>query len=127
LHGVTGHHNETSSEAQLLPHSLDPLFTSETWLTMRGIELVSGATEPIGLSRLVSRIRVPVLLIASNTSGERRIDQIYRDRIGGNASLWYLPDTAHIGGLSAHPAEYSARVNAFLAHALGGRSIGKSP
>ncbi len=108
----------TLTDDQLLEHGLGPVFTSVTWLTMRGTELVSGESEPTGLSQLVGRIRVPVLLIASSASGERAIDQIYRDRIGRSASLWYLPDTGHTGGLSAHPAQYAAHVDAFLAGAL---------
>jgi fermentation-respiration switch protein FrsA (DUF1100 family) len=32
----------TLTDDQLLPHSLAPVFTSSTWLTMRGTELVSG-------------------------------------------------------------------------------------
>ena len=111
----------TLTDDQLVPHGLGPVFKSVTWLTMRGTELVSGETEPPGLSRIVGRARVPVLLIASNPSGERTIDQIYRDRIGRNASLWYLPDTGHTAGLSSHPAQYAARVDAFLASALRGR------
>ena len=59
-----------------------------------------------------------VLLIASNAMGERAIDQIYRDRIGRNASLWYLPDAGHNGGLSTHPAQYAPRIESFLASAL---------
>jgi hypothetical protein len=94
------------------------VFTSVTWLTMRGTELVSGESEPPGLSEIASRIHVPVLLIASNARGERAIDQIYRDRVGRRASLWYLPDTRHTRGLSEHPAQYGARVDAFLARAL---------
>ena len=85
----------TLADDQLLPHGLGAVYTSVTWLTMRGTGLVSGETEPTGLSRLVGRIRVPALLIASNASGERTIDQIYRDRIGRTASLWYLPDAGH--------------------------------
>ena len=73
-------------------------------------------TEP-----LVARIRVPVLLIASNASGERAIDQIYANRIGREASLWYLPDARHTGGLSAHPVQYAARVDSFPATALRGQ------
>ncbi|MHB1837665.1 MAG: alpha/beta hydrolase [Solirubrobacteraceae bacterium] len=111
----------TLTDSRLLPHSLSPVFTSETWLTMLGTELVTGETEPAGLSRLVARIHVPVLLIASNASGERTLDRIYRDRIGPNASLWYLPDAAHTAGLSTHPARYAARVDSFLATALAGR------
>ena len=111
----------TLTDDQLLEHGLSPVFTSVTWLTMRGTELVSGESEPAGLSRLVGRIRAPVLLIASNASGERAIDQIYRDRIGRTASLRYLPDTPHTGGLSAHRAQYAAHVDTFLAAALRGR------
>ena len=108
----------TLSDDQLLPHSLSPVFTSATWLTMRGTELVSGEPEPAGLSRIVGHICVPVLLIASNAMCERAIDQIYRDRTGRNASLWYLPDAGHTGGLSTHPAQYAPRIESFLASAL---------
>jgi pimeloyl-ACP methyl ester carboxylesterase len=111
----------TLSDDRLLPHGLAPVFTSVTWLTMRGTELVSGETEPTGLGRLVSRIRVPVLLIASNAHGEQAIDLIYTGRMGRTASLWYLPDAGHTRGLSTHPTQYAARVDAFLATALAGR------
>jgi pimeloyl-ACP methyl ester carboxylesterase len=85
---------------------------------MRGAELVSGETEPTGLGRVVGRIRVPVLLIASNAKDERTIDSMYRERIGANASLWYLPDAGHTDGLTVHPEQYAARVDSFLTSAL---------
>lgn len=53
------------------------------------------------------------LLIASNATGERAIDQIYRDWLGPTASLWYLRDTAYTRGLSAHPKQYAAHVDSF--------------
>ena len=59
--------------------------------------------------------------LASSASGERAIDQAYRDRIGPRASVWYLPDTGHTAGLSTHPVQYAARALAFLAKALQGR------
>lgn len=111
----------TLGDNQLVPHALAPVFTSVTWLTMRGTELVSGQGEPAPLRQIVKRVHVPVLLIASNESGERATDQAYRDRIGPNASLWYLPDAPHTKGLTTHPVEYAARVEAFLARALDGR------
>ena len=111
----------TLADDQLVPHGIGPVFTSATWLTMHGTELVSGESEPPGLNQIVDRIHVPVLLIASNANGERAIVQIYRERIGRNAGLWYLPDTPHTDGLSAHPAQYTARIDAFLAGALRGR------
>lgn len=110
----------TLADDQLSAHGIGPVFTSETWLTMRGTELISGESEPPGLSQIAGRIHVPVLLIASNASGEHAIDQVYRERIGPRASLWYLPHTGHNGGLNAQPAQYTARVDAFLADALGG-------
>ena len=64
---------------------------------------------------MVRRIRVPVLLIASNDAGERQIDEVYRDRIGAGAALWYVPDAGHTKALATHPAAYAARVTAFLA------------
>jgi uncharacterized protein len=108
----------TLADDQLSAHGIGPVFTSMTWLTMRGTELISGESEPPGLSQIAGRIHVPVLLIASSASGERAIDQVYRERIGPRASLWYLPDARHTDGLSAHPAQYTARVDAFLAEAL---------
>lgn len=111
----------TLADDNLVGHGLRPVFTSVTWLTMRGAELVSGEKEPAGLGRLVARIRVPVLLISSNAIGEHTIDQIYRDRIGQSATLWYIPDTSHTGGLGKHPQEYAAHVDTFLAVALQGR------
>jgi predicted acyl esterase len=108
----------TLTDDQLVRHGLGPVFTSVTWLTMRGTVLVSGETEPAGLSQIVGRIRVPALLIASDAKGERAIDQIYRNRIGRNASLWFLPDARHSGGLSTHPDVYAARIGSFLASAL---------
>jgi hypothetical protein len=86
---------------------------------------MSLVTQPLAMVALLfpagANARVPVLLIASNANGERTIDQVYRDRIGRTASLWYLPDTGHTRGLSAHPTPYAARVDAFLTTALAGR------
>jgi fermentation-respiration switch protein FrsA (DUF1100 family) len=111
----------TLADNQLVPRGLAPVFTSVTWLTMRGTELLSGDLEPAPLTQIVHGIHVPVLLIASNKGGERAIDQVYRDRIGADASLWHLSDVEHTDGLNAHPLDYAARVRAFLAAALAGR------
>ena len=108
----------TLGDDQVISHGRRPVFTSVTWLTMRGAELVSGDSEPTPLKQIVGLIRVPVLLIASNANGERAIDQAYQDRIGPRASLWYLPDTAHTAGLSTHPVQYAAHALAFLAKAV---------
>jgi hypothetical protein len=89
----------TLGDQQIVAHGLSPVFVSEVWLTMHAIELVSGENEPPPLKTIVGHIRVPVLLIASNAPSERAIDNVYRQRIGPNAALWYLPDIGHISGL----------------------------
>jgi pimeloyl-ACP methyl ester carboxylesterase len=97
---------------------LTPVLLSATWLTFRATELISRDDEPAPLKNLVGRIRVPVLLIASNDVGERKIDNAYRNRIGDNATLWYVPDAAHTKALDTHPQAYATHVVAFLATAL---------
>lgn len=97
------------------------LRTSVTWLTMRTTELFSGEGEPAPLRGIVERITAPVLLIASNARDERAIDQAFRNRIGQNATLWYVGDAQHTKALNIHPAAYRARVASFLASALHGR------
>ena len=107
----------TLGDDQLTAHGLAPVFVSVTWLTMRAIELTASETEPQPLKTILHRVRVPVLLIASNSPNERRIDEAFRARMR-RASLWYLPDVGHTGALGSHPDAYAARVSAFLRRAL---------
>ncbi len=95
-----------------------PLALSGDWLGVRATELIGGVTEPASLRSIVGNIRVPVLLIASSEPSELEHNAAYRDAIGGNATLWYLPDAGHIQGLTAHPEEYTDRTTAFLATSL---------
>jgi uncharacterized protein len=96
-----------------------PLALSANWLSMRATELISGLTEPPSLESIVGNIRVPVLLIASNNIwGELADDQVYRDRIGKTATLWYVPDAGHTEALNMHPQDYTVRVTTFLKAAL---------
>jgi hypothetical protein len=108
----------TLGDSQLVPHALSPVFVSVTWLSMRATELLSGESEPAALNTILHRVHVPVLLIASNAPNERATDQIFRDRIGPSASLWYVADAGHTKALDIHPQAYAARVGAFLRAAL---------
>jgi hypothetical protein len=65
------------------------------------------------------RIRVPVLLIASNRGGERTIDDALRRGIGRRAQLWYVGDAGHTQALERHPRRYTDRIGAFLDAAIG--------
>ena len=104
----------TLGDNQLVRHGLAPVFTSETWLTMRGIEVISGETEPPPLKSVVGRIHIPVLLIASNAPHEQEIDTSYRQRIGPTASLWYVRDAGHTNAFDEHPQAYAKQVLGFL-------------
>ncbi len=95
-----------------------PVALSVDWLSMRATELLSGVPEPPVLVSIVGKIHVPVLLIASNKPGELTDDQVYRARIGANATLWSVPDAGHVEALQTHPHDYTARVTAFLMAAL---------
>jgi dienelactone hydrolase len=87
---------------------------SVNWLGMRATELFSGDEEPKPLIDEGGAIHTPVLLIASNAPDELALDRAYRQRIGGNARLWRVPDASHTKALERHPAAYSARVAGVL-------------
>jgi alpha-beta hydrolase superfamily lysophospholipase len=92
---------------------------SVSWLSMRATELLSGTSEPPALGDIVSRIQVPVLLIASNARDEARVDRAYQQRIGERAQLWHVADAGHTRALDRHPLAYAARVSRFLDAAVG--------
>ncbi len=104
----------TQGDEELVSHGPGPLYASVSWLTMREVELASGAGEPAPLNRLVGRVRVPVLLIASSGGDERTVDAAYAQRMGANATLWYIANAQHTEGLRTVPRDYTVRVLAFL-------------
>ena len=109
----------TLGDQRLVTHGLAaPIALSSAWLLMREAEILSGTAEPPPLEDIVGRIRVPVLLVASGAAGERVVDEAFRSRIGAQARLWYLPDTAHTRGLAAHREQYTIRATRFLDAAL---------
>jgi len=108
----------TSGDRRLVPAgALAPIEISSTWLMMRLVARINGTPEPAPLKDVVSRIRVPVLLIASNRIGEATIDRALRRRIGARAALWSVDDARHTEAQRRHPAAYTARIDAFLAAA----------
>jgi len=110
----------TAGDASTQPSGVTaPVADSVSWLTYRGVELLSGAGAPAPLKDIVQRVSSPVMLIASNAPDERRIDQRFRRVIGTSASMWYVPDAGHTQAFEVHRAAYRARVLGFLGRALG--------
>jgi hypothetical protein len=112
----------TSGDRSLIAGGpLGTIAASTDWLMLRLVARISGEPEPVPLKDVVHRIRVPVLLIASNRTGEREVDDAFRGAIGVRASLWYLADARHTEALQVHPRRYAQRVRAFLDTSVGRR------
>jgi hypothetical protein len=81
------------------------------------IALFSNQTPPESLKDLSARIEQPALLIIAPNSGYG--EELSRDyaRAAG-ASLWEIPESGHVGGIRARPAEYERRVIGFFDEAL---------
>ena len=79
------------------------------WLGMRATEALSGDREPDPLTSRVVRVSAPVLLIASNASGELEVNREFARRLGGRTRLWHV-DADHTDGLAGHARAYGARV-----------------
>jgi pimeloyl-ACP methyl ester carboxylesterase len=114
----------TSGDRALIADgALAPIAATTDWLMMRLVARISGTEEPVPLTDVVRRIRVPVLLIASNRTGERAIDDAFRRRIGPGAALWYVRDARHTAALQRHPRLYAQRIGAFLGAAVGPHAL----
>jgi hypothetical protein len=89
-------------------------------ISLAGIVLLSGVFALfLWRGRIVRTLLAAALsLFAINKPGELTDDQVYRARIGANATLWSVPDAGHVEALQMHPHDYTARVTAFLIAAL---------
>jgi hypothetical protein len=85
----------------------------------RDLSLAINANElpPQHLDTLVERIEQPTLLIAApNTRNGEKLNRVYAE--GSQAALWEIPESAHVQGIKARPAEYERRVVDFFDRAL---------
>lgn len=57
----------------------------------------------------------PLLLIwTSRGIGGEWFNPLYHERAGSTATIWEIPESSHVGGLAARPAEYEQRVVGFF-------------
>jgi hypothetical protein len=84
------------------------------------IAVFSNESPPANLKDLVGRIAPrPLLLIAApNSPHGEDLNRGYFEAAGEPKTLWEIPESRHVGGLSARPAEYERRVVGFFDDAL---------
>lgn len=84
------------------------------------VALGSNHTPPPHLKDLVGRIAPrPLLLIAApNSPNGEKLNRLYFEHAREPKALWELPESRHIGGIEARPAEYERRVVGFFDRAL---------
>jgi|tagenome__1003787_1003787.scaffolds.fasta_scaffold20963310_3 hypothetical protein len=79
------------------------------------VAVSSNQSPPPNLKALSARIEQPLLLIAApNAPTGEKLNRGYRAAAGQSATLWEIPESKHVGGLTARPAEYERRVIRFF-------------
>jgi hypothetical protein len=90
------------------------------WLKQASIAVFSNQTPPTNLKDLVPKIapRAMYLISAPNAPTGEDLNRGYYKAAGEPKTLWEIPESKHVGGLKARPAEYERRVVAFFDAAL---------
>ncbi len=91
------------------------------WVAASAATAVFGnAAIPPGLTSLTPRISPrPLFLIWATNGNAEEVNARYLEAAGQPKQGWEIPESAHVGGLAARPAEYERRVVAFFDEALG--------
>jgi fermentation-respiration switch protein FrsA (DUF1100 family) len=84
------------------------------------VAVTSNHTPPKHLKTLVPEIAPrPLLLIAApNSPNGEKLNRLYYKTAHEPKALWEIPESGHIGGIAARPAEYERRVVGFFDRAL---------
>jgi uncharacterized protein len=90
------------------------------WLKQASIAVFSNQSPPTNLKDLVPKIapRPMFLIAAPNAPTGEDLNRGYYAAAGQPKTLWEIPESGHVGGLSARPAEYQRRVTRFFDDAL---------
>ena len=105
---------------QDLPAYQEVIGAPVTMTKTASIAVFSNHPIPTNLRHLVGKIAPrPVLLIAAPNSGYgEELNRGYYKAAGQPKTLWEIPESGHVGGLTARPREYEQRVIAFFDTAL---------
>jgi pimeloyl-ACP methyl ester carboxylesterase len=84
------------------------------------ITVTANELPPAHLESLVPKIAPrPLLLIAApNSANGEQLNRLYAKAAGKTATLWEIPESKHVQGIKARPAEYERRVVGFFDRAL---------
>jgi hypothetical protein len=90
------------------------------WLKQESIAVFANQSPPTNLKDLVPRIapRAMFLIAAPNAPTGEDLNRGYYKAAGEPKALWEIPESKHVGGLAARPAEYERRVTQFFDDAL---------
>jgi uncharacterized protein len=90
------------------------------WLKQASIAVFSNQTPPTNLKELVPKIapRAMLLIAAPNAPTGEDLNRGYYRAAGEPKTLWEIPESGHMGGQEARPAEYERRVIGFFDAAL---------
>ena len=91
---------------------------TSTGLGLAAIRALSGEETSQALVKSIHRAEAPLLLIAAGRGNEPVANEEYRERAGGDATVYAIPEAGHTRGLKTRPDEYEARVIAFLDRAV---------
>jgi alpha/beta superfamily hydrolase len=104
-------------------HGLDRWMGYPTYaMRTAAVAVFANQTPPRNLEHLVGRIAPrPVMLIAApNSPNGEDLNRRYYRAAGAPKTLWEIPESHHVGGIVARPAEYERRVVGFFDRALRG-------
>src|SRR5215218_8451252 len=83
------------------------------------VAVSSNQSPPANLKDLAAKIEQPLLLIAAPVKGVgEELNRGYATAAGKAATLWEIPESSHVGGITARPREYERRVIGFFDRAL---------
>jgi hypothetical protein len=90
------------------------------WLKQASIAVFANQSPPTNLKDLVPKIapRAMFLIAAPNAPTGEDLNRGYYKAAGEPKTLWEIPESKHVGGLTARPAEYERRVTRFFDDAL---------
>jgi uncharacterized protein len=79
------------------------------------VAVSSNQAPPANLKDLAAKVEQPMLLIAAPVLGVgEELNRGYAEAAGDSATLWEIPESDHVGGQEARPAEYERRVVGFF-------------